>query len=86
MMNTENLGNTLYQLANAAKTELFNQGELAQLTYGAFDIAAKSMQSSEQEEIEVVYPVGYRPDKQAIETSRKYRKEELLGRYQYLVY
>lgn len=65
---------------------LFEQGELAQLTYGAFDIAARGMQSSELEEIEVTFPVGYRPDKTAISTTRKYRKEELLGRYQFLAF
>ena len=42
----ENLGNQLYRIVNGAKGILFDQGELAQLTYGAFDIAARSMQES----------------------------------------
>lgn len=82
----ENIGNQLYRIVNEARTALFNQGELAQLTYGAFDIAARSMQESEQEEIEVTYPIGYRADKTTIEGKRKYNKDQLLGRYQYLAF
>ncbi len=82
----ENIGNQLYRLVNEAQTALFNQGELAQLTYGAFDIAARSMQESKQEEIEVTFPIGYRADKTAMEGKRTYNKEQLLGRYQYLAF
>lgn len=65
---------------------MFDQGELAQLTYGAFDIAARSMQSMEQEEIEVTFPVGYNSDKTAIQSTRTYRKEQLLSKYQFLAF
>ncbi len=82
----ENIGNKLYRIVNEAQTTLFNQGELAQLTYGAFDIAARSMHESEKEEIEVTYPIGYRADKTAIEGTRTYNKEQLLGKYQYLAF
>ncbi len=85
-MTAENLGNQLNRIVGATQGALFNHGELAQLTYGAFDIAARSMQASEQEEIEVTFPIGYRPNKTAIESTRKYRKDELLGRYQYLAF
>ena len=85
-MSTESLGNKLNGIVKLAMASLFEQGELAQLTYGAFDIAVRGMQSSEQEEIEVTFPVGYRPDKVAIPNTRKYRKEELLGRYQFLAF
>lgn len=85
-MNTDNLGNQLNLIINDAKHALFDQGEHAQLTYGAFDIAARGMQASKQEEIDVTFPVGYRPDKKAIESTRTYRKEQLLGRYQFLAF
>lgn len=65
---------------------MFDQGELAQLTYGAFDIAARNMQSMEQEEIEVTFPIGYKPDKTTIPSTRIYRKEQLLAKYQHLAF
>jgi len=65
---------------------MFDQGELAQLTYGAFDIAARSMQEMEEEEVEVTFPVGYKPDRTAMSSTRKYRKEQLLSKYQFLAY
>ena len=82
----ENLGNQLYRIIDDAKSALFDQGELAQLTYSAFDIAARGMQESEQEEIDVTFPIGYRADKTAIESTRTYKKDELLGRYQFLAF
>ncbi|WP_417914782.1 hypothetical protein [Candidatus Electronema sp. JM] len=83
-MTTENIGNKLNRILNETKYTLFDHAELAQLTYGAFDIAAQSMQASEQEEIEVTFPVGYLPNKTAIESTRKYSKDELLKRYEFL--
>ena len=83
-MVAENLGNQLNRIVNATQGSLFIHGELAQLTYGAFDIAARFMQASEQEEIEISFPIGYRPNKTPIESTRKYRKEQLQGRYEFL--
>jgi len=71
---------------NAARAALFEQGEFAQLTYGSFDIAARLMRESEQDQIDVTFPVGYRPDKTAIPSTRTYKKDELLGRYQFLAF
>ncbi|MDF1690620.1 MAG: hypothetical protein P1U35_13535 [Cycloclasticus sp.] len=85
-MASENLGNALNRIASAARAALFDQGELAQLTFGAFDIAARSMQESDEEEIKVTFPVGWRPDKQPINSTRTYQKDELLGRYQLLAF
>ncbi len=45
-MTNVNLGNQLNQIVALAKSTMFDQGELAQLAYGAFDIAAQSMQNS----------------------------------------
>src|SRR3989338_3444248 len=85
-MSSVNLGNQLNQIVAMARNMMFDQGELAQLTYGAFDIAAKGMQSMEQDEIEVTFPVGYNPDKTAIPSTRTYRKEQLLSKYQFLAF
>jgi hypothetical protein len=81
-----NLGNQLNQIVNDGRRSLFDQGELAQLTYGAFDIAATALQSNSQDEIQVTFPVGYRPNRTAIESVRTYRKDQLLLKYQFLAY
>lgn len=83
-MNLPNLGNALYQLVTTARHSLFDQGELAQLTYGAFDVAANNVGASESETIDISYPVGYRPDKTTILNTVKYTKQQLLSRYQFL--
>lgn len=44
------------------------------------------MQATEQDEIEVIFPVGYKPDKTAIQSTRTYRKEQLLSKYQFLAF
>ncbi|OFW39986.1 MAG: hypothetical protein A3J28_00175 [Acidobacteria bacterium RIFCSPLOWO2_12_FULL_60_22] len=85
-MTTTNLGDQLNHIVSQARAALFEQGELAQLTYGAFDIAARLMQESGQDEIEVTYPVGLGLDRKPIESKRTYKKEELLGRYQLLAF
>ena len=82
----DNLGDQLYRIINGTKGVLFDQGELAELTYGAFDIAAKLMRESANEEIRVSFPVGYNPDKTTIESIRTYKKEELLRKYQFLAF
>jgi hypothetical protein len=83
-MSDLNLVNKIYQIIRFARHELFNQGELAQLTYLAYEDVVKKIQDNSREEIEINYPVGYRPDKQAISGSRKYKKQELIDRYAYL--
>jgi hypothetical protein len=85
-MSQPNLGNHLNQIVTNARAAMFEQGELAQLTYGAFDIAVHSMQASSEEEIKVTFPVGYKADRTAIPSTRTYNKEELLRRYQYLAF
>jgi hypothetical protein len=85
-MITPNLGNLLNQIVRDARHAMFDQGELAQLTYGAFDIAARGMQEMQQEEIEVSFPVGYRADRTPIPSTRTYRKDQLLSKYQYLAF
>lgn len=83
---SNNLGNNLNQIVFSARAVMFDQGELAQLTYGAFDIAARSMQEMEQDEVEVTFPVGYNPDRTPMSSTRKYHKDQLLSKYQFLAY
>jgi len=64
-----NVCDQLNQVVASAKAALFRQSQLAQLTYGAFDIGATTLQNSTEEEITVTYPVGWRPDLQAIQRS-----------------
>jgi hypothetical protein len=85
-MTAVNIGDQLNQIVFAARAAMFDQGELAQLTYGAFDIAARGMQESGREEIEVTFPVGFKADKTAIQSTKKYRQEELLAKYQFLAF
>ncbi len=85
-MTPPTLGNLLYRLVSNARHALFNQGELAQLTYGAFDVIAGNVSSNTSESIDISFPVGYRSDKTAIQSTKTYSKPELLGRYQFLAF
>jgi len=85
-MISKNLGNDLNQIVKSARGMMFDQGELAQLTYGAFDIAARSMQEMEEDEVEVTFPIGYNADRTPMSSTRKYRKEQLLSKYQFLAF
>lgn len=85
-MSSLNLGNQLNQFVTSARNAMFNQGEFAELTFGAFDIAVQRMHEMEQDEIEVTFPVGYSADKSAIPSTRKYRKDQLLSKYQFLAF
>jgi hypothetical protein len=85
-MSSESIGNRLNRIVSDARGALFEQGELAQLTYGAFDIASRTIEDHESDEIEITYPVGYRSDRQPIETTWTYAKADLLARYQFLAF
>ncbi|HEY6644019.1 hypothetical protein [Povalibacter sp.] len=83
-MTTIDLGNQLNKLACAARTTLFRQSELAQLTYGAFDIAYRKVQDDSNEVVELSFPVGWTADHRPISSTKKYSKQELLTQYQFL--
>jgi hypothetical protein len=80
----EAFGDKLYGRISEAKNSLFLHGEIAQLTYQAFDQYVQLINETKETEIEVTYPVGYRPDNTPINSTYKYSKEQLIGRYQYL--
>lgn len=83
-MSDDNLGNVAYRLVAAAKTALFTQGEIAQLTYGAFDSAVTTLRDSDLEEVTFQFPIGYKADRTSMLGDRTYQKAQLLERYRYL--
>jgi hypothetical protein len=78
------IGNQLYQRSVLAKNAVFLQAELAQLTYLSYEETVKRVNEGDKEEIELSYPVGYRPDKSVIPSTHKYKKEELIEKYAFL--
>ena len=79
-----NIGDKLNRLVVNSRSELFTQGELTQLTWGAFNIAVTNLQESQEAEITISYPLGLRPDRQPIQGSWTYKKEELVEKYKFL--
>ena len=90
-MNIENkskkvsLGNKIYRRINLVRMTIFKQGELAQLTYDAFDNVITQIKDDSREKIEVRYPIGYRSDKSVMTTTRSYKKKDLIDTYTYLI-
>lgn len=80
------MGNRLNQTVMAAKRGLFEQGELAQLTFSALDIAATNIGSLQEEEIKLQFPIGYGADKTTLTGTKTYSKDGLVGRYQFLAH
>lgn len=80
----ENFGDKLFGRVNAARSLLFLQGEIAQLTYQSFNKYIDIINESKDLEIQVTYPIGFRPDNTTIDSTIKYTKEDLVGRYQFL--
>lgn len=85
-MSAPNIGNVLYRLTSSARSALFDQGELAQLTYSAFNVIADKVRSDDEEVVEISFPVGYRPNRTSILSTRKYAKDDLVLRYQHLAF
>lgn len=80
----QSFGDKLYEKVNDARSNLFQQGEVAQLTYQSFDRYIHFINEYPEEEIEITYPVGYKADNTPINATHKYTKEYLIKRYQYL--
>lgn len=80
----ETFGDRLYRRISEARNILFLQGEIAQLTYQAFDKYVQLINEVEDTEIEVTYPIGYKPDNTPINSTHRYPKEHLIDRYQFL--
>ncbi len=80
----ETFGDKLYRKVSEARNKLFLQGEIAQLTFQSFDKYVQLINEMNETEIEIAYPIGYRPDNIPFNAIKKYSKEELIGRYQFL--
>jgi hypothetical protein len=80
----ENFGDRLYLKAKEARNLLFMQGELAQLTYQSYVKFIDIINESNEDTIQISFPVGYRADRKSIEATQTYSKESLIERYQYL--
>ncbi|MGN2245031.1 hypothetical protein ACFWZU_16185 [Frateuria sp. GZRR33] len=85
-METVNLGDELNRIVRAACQALFVQGELAQLTHLALAYAANAVRDDASSEVEISYPIGYNADRTVMPFARKYSKQELLERYDFLTY
>lgn len=77
-------GDRLYKKVDSQRFQLFIQGELAELTYQAYQLSISTISNGESETIEVTYPVGYKADKTSINNTQTYAKEDLVARYEYL--
>lgn len=80
----ETFGDKLYRLISNARSVLFLQGEIAQLTYQSFVKYIEVINENNEPEIQITYPVGFRPDNTTIDSTVTYTKENLIERYQYL--
>lgn len=80
----ESIGDRLYKRIANARTKLFLQGEIAQLTYQSFVKYIEVINEIQDKEINITYPIGYRPDNTTIDSTISYTKENLISRYQFL--
>lgn len=80
----ENFGDKLYQIVSNTKASLFLQGEMAELTFAAYNEFVKTIENMEDDEIAFTYPVGFKADHTPIQTTHNYSKEKLIERYNYL--
>ncbi len=80
----ETFGDKLYILISNARNILFLQGEIAQLTYQSFIKYIEVINENNEPEIQITYPIGFRPDNTTIDSTVTYTKQNLIERYQYL--
>jgi len=80
----ETFGDRLYKKVDNQRFQLFIQGELAELTYQAYQLSINSVANSDNDKIEITYPVGFKADKTSTSFTQTYGKEDLISRYEYL--
>lgn len=83
-MSLDNIGNKLNKIALRTQFALFGQGELAQLSFNAFNNAGTIIKDSVDDEVTLSYPVGYKPDNTPLMSNHTYKKEDLINKYIYL--
>lgn len=77
-------GDTLYRAVAGAQAQLFKLGELVQLSHNAFELAAHDLGQMKKKEVKLTYPLGVRPDGQAIVGENQYAKNDLIQHYVHL--
>jgi hypothetical protein len=75
---------TLYRTVTGAQSQLFKLGELVQLSHTAFEIAARNIEQSQEEQIKLTYQIGVRPDGTAMFGENQYAKKDLIQHYVHL--
>ena len=81
----DSFGNRLNSSIVVARNQLFLQGEMAQLTYISFEHFNNWIDTQEEDNIPISYPIGYRADNTPLMSQpRNYSKEELKERYGFL--
>lgn len=79
----ETFGDKLFDSVTIARNKLFLQGEMAQLTYQAYEMYVRAIQESKDENIRVVYPIGMYTNNQLMNGEKTYTKYGLIEMYQY---
>lgn len=80
----ESFGDKLYNKLMEARNNLWLQGEIAELTYSSFASHVNTIDQSDLPQYQVNYPIGFRADNTAINSSVVYTKEELTRRITWL--
>lgn len=81
----ETFGDKLIEIINSSRSQLFLQGEMAQLTYISFEQMTTWVDNQKEDTIPISYPIGYNPDKTTMMSQpHNYSKEDLKERYAFL--
>ncbi len=80
----KNFGDKLNKSLLSNRDLLFLQGEMAQLSYQAFNAFIDVINKEKSDKIPTTYPVGFNADNTPINSTHDYTKEELIARYKYL--
>lgn len=80
----DSFGDRLNKRIELARGILFQQGEMAQLTFQSFQKYVQNINESEEQTITITYPIGFKPDNTTLDTTCIYSKQELINRYDYL--
>jgi hypothetical protein len=80
----ETFGDKLFKRVSNSRSILFLHGEIAQLTYQSFVKYIEVIDDNKEPEINITFPIGFRPDNTTIDSTVTYTKENLIERYQYL--
>ena len=66
----DSFGDRLHKKVDSQRFQLFIQGELAELTYQAYQLSISTISNGDSETIEVTYPIGYKADKTFISNTQ----------------